>query len=112
MENNTACGGTPTTRVSRPQDAGLWIDHNGTCTESYGYYQRYDDSATCGTVAVKGDYSTNVTIGAARDIIVRGDLKKTGNGMMGLVAWNYVRVYRPVLPTNYDSSHPCQGNAT
>ena len=112
MKNNTACAGTPTETRTLAQDTVIWIDHNGTCTESYDYYQQYNDSASCGTVAVRGDYSTNITIGAARDIIVRGNLTKTGNGMMGLVAGNYVRVYHPVTPANYDASHDCTGNAT
>jgi hypothetical protein len=112
MKTNTACAGTPTETRALTQDTVIWIDHNGTCTESYDYYQQYNDSASCGTVAVRGDYSTNITIGAARDIIVRGNVTKTGNGMLGLVAGNYVRVYHPVTPANYSASNDCTGNAT
>jgi hypothetical protein len=54
--------------------------------------------AACGHVAVSGNYSTNVTIASANDIIVTSTLKKTDgtDGIMGLVASGYVRVYHPV----------------
>jgi type II secretory pathway pseudopilin PulG len=65
----------------------------GSCT--YSKYENYSNSPTCGDVAVKGTYGTSVTIGSANDIVVNGDLKRSGNAMMGLIAANFVRVYHP-----------------
>jgi len=107
MPNNTACSGSATETRTLGAETVIWIDPDGVCSESYDYYQTYNDSSTCGTVTVKGNYSTAITIGADRDIIVRGDLTRTGNGMLGLVAGNYVRVYHPV---NWSSATTCTSN--
>jgi type II secretory pathway pseudopilin PulG len=77
----------------------IWVAHNGAgCTGGYSSDQQYGNPTSCGDVAVSGTYSTNVTVGAADDIIVVGDLlRQSGSdGMMGLIANQFVRVYHPV----------------
>jgi hypothetical protein len=44
---------------------------------------------------VHGEYSGQLTIAAENDIIIDGNLKKSGEGMLGLIANNFVRVYHP-----------------
>jgi Tfp pilus assembly protein PilX len=64
-------------------------------TNSSGYYY-----GSCGDVYVQGTYKTPLTIAAADDIIVTGNLQTTedssgnptGTATLGLVANNYVRV--------------------
>ena len=66
----------------------------------------------CGDVYVKGSYSTPVTIAAANDVIVTGNLTNstdtnptgtaplTGSATLGLVADQYVRVYHDCTQGN------------
>jgi Tfp pilus assembly protein PilX len=55
-----------------------------------------DPTATgCGNVTVDGTYSGSLTIASDNDIIVDNNLTHTGNGLLGLIAQNYVRVYHP-----------------
>lgn len=77
----------------------IYVDHSGQCPISYDWQQHYDSGKQCGNVAVSGTYTGNVTIGAANDIIVNGDLKASNDDlslMMGLIASHYVRVYHPI----------------
>ena len=54
------------------------------------------ESTGCGNVYVHGTYGANLTIGAANDIIVDGNLTRASSELLlGLVANNFVRVYHP-----------------
>ncbi|HEY1853734.1 MAG TPA: hypothetical protein VGG40_04040 [Solirubrobacterales bacterium] len=51
----------------------------------------------CGNVNLKGTYSKPLTIAAANDVVITGNLTKTNEeGMLGLIANNFIRVYHPV----------------
>jgi type II secretory pathway pseudopilin PulG len=80
----------------------------GGCPAAYSKVQRYTtQNKGCGDIAVRGTYTTNVTVGAADDIVAVGNLRQgTGNPMMGLVANNYVRVYHPAY--NNAATPACQ----
>jgi type II secretory pathway pseudopilin PulG len=83
------------TGPNSPPNGVIYIQSaGGSCT--YSKFEDYSNSPTCGDVAVKGSYSTSVTIGAANDIVVDGDLRHGGDSMMGLIAANFVRVYHPM----------------
>jgi type II secretory pathway pseudopilin PulG len=94
--SNLTCAGSPSSTVTLTGDTTIWVANSGSCSVGYAYYQKYTNPATCGDVGVKGTYSKNITIGSANDIVVVGDLKHTGDGLMGLVANQFVRVYHPV----------------
>jgi type II secretory pathway pseudopilin PulG len=92
-------GGTLETKdltgPNAPPNGVIYIQSaGGSCT--YSKFEDYSNSPTCGDVAVKGSYGTSVTIGAANDIVVDGDLRHGGDSMMGLIAANFVRVYHPM----------------
>lgn len=74
----------------------IYVDHSGACPDSYDWYQYYQGGQNCGNAAVSGTINSgyNVTVGAANDIIVTGDLKSPS--LVGLVASHYVRVYHPL----------------
>jgi len=73
----------------------------------------------CGDIYVSGTYSTGLTLAAADNIVITGNLLNstdtnaltmpTGTATMGLVANQYVRVYHPV--TN-PSSSSCTGTTS
>jgi Tfp pilus assembly protein PilX len=93
------CSGNKTTYdltpPNGPPNGVIYVD-NGTCGVTYNYRNTYNNPAGCGDVAIRGTYSTSLTIGAANDIVIAGDLTKSGNNMLGLIATNFVRVYHPV----------------
>jgi Tfp pilus assembly protein PilX len=91
----------PLTGPDSPPNGVIYVQGNGgSC--AYNKVENYDNSSGCGDVAVKGTYASSLTIGAGNDIVLNGDLKKTGDTMMGLVATNFVRVYHPF--SNHTSS--------
>jgi type II secretory pathway pseudopilin PulG len=96
---NTSNGGQVTTKdltgPNAPPNGVIYIAQNGgSCT--YAKYEDYSNSSTCGDVAVQGTYASSLTIGAGNDIVVNGNLARSGDVMMGLIAANFVRVYHPM----------------
>ena len=66
------------------------------CTTSYSPFNAtYPTSSQCGNVIVRGTYSGQLTIAAENDIIIDEDITRTGAGLLGLVANNFVRVKHP-----------------
>ncbi|HET6508607.1 MAG TPA: hypothetical protein VFG42_17575 [Baekduia sp.] len=106
---NLLCTGTTSQSVSLTGDTTIWVGTKtgGTCTD-YAYYQKYAANSDCGNVGVKGTYSKSITVAAANDIVVVGNLQHTGDGIMGLVANQFVRVYHPQTWTN--NTNDCTGN--
>jgi type II secretory pathway pseudopilin PulG len=105
---NIGCTGTATS-YTLGTDTVIYVGNTSAgCGSGYNYYQAYNNPVSCGDVAVYGTYSTNVTIGAANDIIVKGNLVHAADAMMGLVANQFVRVYHPVTR---DNNNNCTGNA-
>jgi type II secretory pathway pseudopilin PulG len=77
-------------------------------------------NSLCGNVNVSGTYSKPLTIAAANNILIKGNLEKSNEeGMLGLIANNFIRVYHPVtLETtkqfengNWVEVTSCKGNA-
>ena len=83
--------------LALPPNGVVYVD-NIACTAGYTRTQTYVGEPTgCGNVRVRGTYGGNLTIGAANDIIVDGDLERGSEDLLlGLVANNFVRVYHPV----------------
>lgn len=68
---------------------------NSTCSATYSPYNiSYPTTGGCGNVYVKGNYTTPITIAAANDIIINGNVTTDLNGsaVLGLVANNFIRV--------------------
>jgi hypothetical protein len=83
--------------ASQPFPAnGVIYVSNGACSNAYNPFTVvYPTSSTCGNVHVRGNYSGRLTIAAENDIVVDGNLIRSGNGMLGLIANNFVRVFHP-----------------
>ncbi len=74
---------------------------NGSCSSSYSpFTATYPSTSGCGNVRVYGTYSGQLTIAAENDVIIWDDIIRTGNGMLGLIANNFVRVRHPICPSN------------
>ncbi len=86
----TTSSGTQTLPVPA---SGLVYVSNSACTGSSSpFTATYPTSSGCGNVYVHGDYSGKLTIAAENDIIVDGNLTRSGSGLLGLIANNFVRV--------------------
>ena len=60
---------------------------------------------------VKGSYSGQLTIAAENDIIIDGNITRSGAGLLGLVANNFVRVKHPFSDTNDTVRGQCDGGS-
>jgi len=98
--------------LALPTNGVIWVESTSAsgCPVGYKRRQIYDAPTTCGNVEVSGNYSQELTIAAANDIIVKNDIKRNAPGLLaGLVAQNFVRVYHPVNNWN-SSSTDCDTN--
>ena len=65
----------------------------------------YDVPDACGDVYVSGTYSKDLTIAAEKDVIIRGNIIRSGDFVAGLIANNFVRVYKPGSNFDYDCTN-------
>ncbi|HEX5145864.1 MAG TPA: pilus assembly PilX N-terminal domain-containing protein [Conexibacter sp.] len=98
----------PTTQsVAYPPSGVIYVDTNSTtgcAVQAYQPLAPYNDPAGCADVYVRGTYNTDLTIASAKDIIVNGNVSRSGDRMLGLIADNFVRVYHPTSPNPRNSS--------
>ena len=69
------------------------------CSATYSPYNvTYSNTSPCGNVYVRGTYSSSLTIAAANDIIIDGNVTTnlSGTAVLGLVANNFIRVQHGV----------------
>jgi hypothetical protein len=103
-------GGTTIGPVSIPTDGVVYVrnDPSQACSTSYSPFgsdaNLYPSSSPCGNAQVSGTYTGSLTIAAENDVIVWGNICRgscgtpSGNGMLGLIANNFVRM-RHQYPT-------------
>jgi Tfp pilus assembly protein PilX len=97
------------TTVAMPANGVIYVA-NGACSSSYSpFTATYPNTSGCGNVRIRGTYSGQLTIAAENDIIVDGNLTRSGNGMLGLIANNFIRVFRN-YPTQTSRSNCGDGS--
>ncbi len=93
---------SPTTQTwPYPPSGVLYVDNDprtGCAVTAYQPLAPYSDPAGCADVYVSGSYANDLTIASAKDIIVKGNIVRDGDRMLGLIADNFVRVYHPTRP--------------
>jgi hypothetical protein len=98
----TPAGQTART-LAYPSNGVIYIS-NGACSASYSPFTAPTNSSppdtTCGNAVVSGTLSDKLTIAAENDIIVTGNIQRTSDGLLGLIANNFVRVYHPCTDSN------------
>jgi len=105
VTNNNLSPKTQT--LGYPPNGIIYVDYDSVTGCSQTAYQPlnpYGDDAGCANAYVKGSYGTDLTIAAAKDIIVNGNIARSGDRMLGLIANNFVRVYHPVSPDPNNAS--------
>lgn len=89
--------GSPTLYSGAIPTSGVVYVSQASCSTSYSPFDvNYPTSSGCGNAYVRGTYTERLTIAAENDVIVRDDVLASGSeGMLGLIANNFVRVYHP-----------------
>lgn len=98
-----------------PTNGVVYVEPSSSgCGISYSPFKtNYSSDTGCGNVYVSGTYTASLTIAAAGDLIINGNLtttteasgKPVGGATLGLIATGFVRVYHPV-GTTY--AEPCK----
>ena len=106
---------------------GVVYDESGTCSSAYTpfnvSYAITEPPSECGNVYLEGNYSGQLTIAAANDIVITGNVclescsnepPMEGEGVLGLVANNFVRIYHPHTQSYNSHTHiyECNANAS
>jgi hypothetical protein len=87
---------------SIPSNGVVYVSNGSGCEEVYSpFTATYPTTSPCGNVYVHTEegasYSSQLTIGAQNNIIINGNLERQSgsNGMLGLIANNFIRIYHP-----------------
>ena len=80
-----------------PTNGVVWVGTASTgCNEIYSPFKAtYPATSGCGNAYVSGNYSSELTIAAQNNVIINGSLVRSGEGLLGLIANNFIRVYHP-----------------
>lgn len=95
-------GGTTIGPVAVPTSGVVYVKNGAGCSSSYSpHTTTYPPSSGCGNAIVhtSGSYTSQLTIAAENDIVIDDDIIRSGGGMLGLVANNFVRVKHPLCPS-------------
>lgn len=93
------CG---TTKIAFPPNGVIYVSNkNNECKTEYTPFNvAYETTGTntCGNVnIVEGKYAKPLTIAAANNVLIKSNIEKTNEeGMLGLIATNFIRIYHPV----------------
>jgi type II secretory pathway pseudopilin PulG len=96
-----SCTATPLHSGAFPVNGVIYDGNkNNECNTEYTPFNvSYESTVvnTCGNInIVKGEYAKPLTIAAANNVLIMSEVKKTTEeGMLGLIATNFIRVYHP-----------------
>jgi hypothetical protein len=103
---------SPTTQtLPLPANGLVYVDHDATTGCAVPAYQPlapYTDPIGCAVAYVSGSYASDLTIASAKDIVVTGNIARSGDRMLGLIADNFVRIYHTVRPDPSDPTDHSQ----
>jgi hypothetical protein len=114
IESGPDCtsGGTILYAGPLPSNGVVYVS-SGICAGLYSPFETtYPTTSECGNVFIHGNYSGQLTIATENDIVIDGDLENTSEeGMLGLIANNFIRVYHP-MAVDEDDDIECKNAAT
>jgi hypothetical protein len=89
-----------------PSNGIIYVDTQSCGSSEPPVNQHYNvESTGCANAVVKGTYADNITVASRKDIVINGNLQRSGDVMAGLVAEQFVRVYHPA--SGLDSTGDC-----
>ena len=93
--NNTTGAVFTETAVDTPANGVVYVQQNARlgCSSIDGPLETdYTDPPGCAILTVKGTYTKSLTLASDADILIDGDLLRSGDPVLGLVALNFVRI--------------------
>ncbi|HVQ59985.1 MAG TPA: hypothetical protein VMS60_13865 [Solirubrobacterales bacterium] len=78
-----------------PSNGVVYVESVACPTAYSPFTVTYPASGGCGTAFIHGEYSGQLTLATENDIVIDGNLIHSGEGVLGLVANNFVRIYHP-----------------
>lgn len=76
---------------------------NGACgVVGYQILAPYNDPPGCADAYVQGTSAENLTITSDKDVVVTGDLRRSGDVLIGLIATGFVRVFHPTTAPEFN----------
>lgn len=91
------------TAMPYPPNGVLYVQNNGYCP-AYQALSPDSNTTNCGNVRLTGSYGHDLTIATENDIVIDGDVTRSGDAMLGLIANQFIRVANP--SNHYDSTDP------
>jgi hypothetical protein len=89
--------------LAYPANGVLYVSNSGVCP-AYQALNPDNNTDSCGNVRLSGTYGEDLTIATENDIIIDGDVKRSGDAMLGLIANQFIRVANPSNHTYSDPS--------
>jgi Tfp pilus assembly protein PilX len=111
--NGASCTGVYNGSI--PSNGVVYVSNSTSvaCPATYSpFTATYPTTSSCGNAYVQGTYSGQLTIAAENDVIISEDITKSGDGMLGLIATNFIRVYHnyPEEGLNSQGRPDCDAN--
>lgn len=102
-------GGTVLYSGPTPENGVVYVS-SGTCSGAYTPFEiTYPDLSECGNAYIHGSYSGQLTVAAENDIVIDEDLTSSSDeGMLGLIANNFIRVYHPLYENPETKNLECK----
>jgi Tfp pilus assembly protein PilX len=95
VSNGKTCTEPPFYSGPIPANGVVYVNSIA-CKPGYSpFTATYPPTSECGNAFIHGNYSGQLTLATENDIIVDGNLVHSGEGVLGLIANNFVRVYHP-----------------
>jgi hypothetical protein len=117
VTRNTGDNVTTTSTVAFPSSGVIYVKGSScpgtkwpSCSTEYSPRTvTYPEGSDCGTVLVSGNYSGELTIAAENDIVITGNITRNSGtqGLLGLIANNFVRVKHPFCRTASGAAEGC-----
>jgi type II secretory pathway pseudopilin PulG len=99
------------TATPYPPNGVLYVQNNGYCP-AYQPLNPDSNTTNCGNVRLTGSYGHDLTIATENDIVIDGDVTKTGDAMLGLIANQFVRIANPSNHTDASDPSACDNVAS
>jgi Tfp pilus assembly protein PilX len=93
-----------------PPNGVLYVQNNGFCP-AYQPLNPDNNTANCGNVRLTGSYGRDLTIATENDIVIDGDVTRSGDAMLGLIANQFIRVANPSNHSDPTDPSSCTNNA-
>lgn len=90
-----SCTESPAYSGPIPSNGVVYVESTSCSTIYSPFTATYPASSGCGNAHIHGNYSGQLTVATENDVIIDGDLIHSGEGVLGLIANNFVRVYHP-----------------